>query len=85
MSTSKRYFFHLLRNGALVSDLEGSVFPSFEDAQDYALRSARELIAHKVLAGEVIQADSIEITDGEGLVELVLPLKTVVVFEDPSI
>jgi hypothetical protein len=74
-----------MRSDTIVSDIEGSDFTDFGEAQDYAVRSARELIAQTVLAGEVIKADRIEITDEKGLVEASIALQSVVVFGDPAV
>jgi hypothetical protein len=71
------FFFHVRKPGAFEEDLEGSDFPTIDDAVDEAFKSAREIIAEKVLADDVIDGCSFEITTGEGQVVRNVPFREV--------
>lgn len=74
----QRYYFHIRRGDTVTQDLEGSEFASIKDAEHYAIQSAREILAAKVKAGEVIDGDRFEITDESGKIALTVPLKSTI-------
>ncbi|SFB59701.1 hypothetical protein SAMN03159496_05588 [Rhizobium sp. NFR07] len=67
-----RYYFHIRDGDDLAEDREGAEFASIELARDEAFRSAREILAQRLLNDEVIDGQAFEITDEQGhLVERV--------------
>ncbi|SFB64640.1 hypothetical protein SAMN03159496_06519 [Rhizobium sp. NFR07] len=63
-----RYFFHIRDGANLTKDTEGAEFENIDLAKDEALRSARELLAQRLLNNEVIDGQSFEITDDNGVI-----------------
>jgi hypothetical protein len=74
----QRYYFHIRQGGTLTQDLEGSQLANLDEAKRYAITSARELLAAKVLKGEVIDGDCFEIADESGQIALTVPLKSTI-------
>lgn len=75
--TMPRYYFHYRIGGVLEEDPEGSELPDENSAMEEARAAARELLARKVLADEVVDGDVFEITTSEGKVVRILPLRSV--------
>lgn len=63
-----RYYFNYRIDGSLEKDLEGSELPTDEDAVEEAKTAARELLAAKVLKGDLVDGDVFEITTGDGTI-----------------
>ena len=64
-----RYYFHQLHPGEnLIIDKDGREFTSIEAAQQEALQSIREILAHDALNDRGPRRRSLEITDAEGIV-----------------
>ena len=61
----------------LVRDLEGVDLPSVIAAKREAEQAAREILAQKVEAGEIIDGQAFEIYDSWGNHMLTIPLKSV--------
>ena len=61
-----RYFFHVRDGETVISDPEGSECASLEDAVAEAKVNARELMAERLKAGEVINGQVFELTDDRG-------------------
>lgn len=76
-----RYYFHVRHDGGVEEDLEGAEFPTLEAAHVEAILAAREIIAEKVLAGDVIDGHKFEITTDNGDVVLEVPFKSVLRLE----
>jgi len=76
-----RYYFHYRVGGVLEHDPEGSELPDEESAIEEAAAAARELLATKVLAGELVDGDVFEITTDDGRVIKTLPLRSVLKLE----
>jgi hypothetical protein len=72
------YFFHL--NGApdRLDDPEGQDFASLEAAQEYARKSARELLADGIVAGQDRSACTFEIKDIAGRTLAIVPVTATV-------
>ena len=69
-------FFLNIRDGAdFVEDPDGSVLPNIEAACREALAAARDILADKIRAGEVIGEQLFEITDESGIVRALLPMR----------
>lgn len=77
----QRYFFHIRQDGELTEDPDGSEFSSIDEARDYAIKSARELLANKVRNGKVIDGDRFEIALPDGSIALTIPFKSALNFE----
>lgn len=71
----KRFFLHIRDGTTLIEDLEGSVLPNVEAAREEAMQAAREIIASKILSGEVVDGQTFEITDETGAMCATLPFK----------
>ncbi len=69
-----RYFFHVRLGNDRALDPEGEDFPDLEAAHEEALRCAREIVAEKLLAGDLIDGHSIEIVGEDGNLMLSVPL-----------
>lgn len=76
-----RYYFHIREGGVLVEDQEGAEFPTLDEAYDEAIQAAREMIAEKVLADEVLDGDLFEITAEDGTVLRTVPFRSVIRLE----
>lgn len=76
-----RYYFHIRRKGVLEKDPEGAVFASLADAEDEAVKAAREMLAEWVLSGEVIDGETFEICGEDGSVLRKVPFRTVLRLE----
>ncbi|MET0409581.1 MAG: hypothetical protein ABW006_14565 [Hyphomicrobium sp.] len=77
-----RYFFNYRINGVLEKDPEGSELPSDEAALEEAHSAARELLAAKVRAGELVDGDEFEVSTGDGIVVHTLPLRSVLKLDE---
>jgi len=73
-----RFYFHIRDGERLIKDPEGSELSDLESARAEALVGARELLAAKLKAGEVIDGQRFEIVDEGGNLLTVVPLKDVV-------
>lgn len=74
----QRYYFHIRRGDTITHDPDGSEFASISDAEAYAVKSAREILAEKVIKGEVVDGETFEVTDESGQVALRVPLRSVI-------
>lgn len=76
-----RFYFNIRDDMTLNADPEGSVFTSLEQARQEAVLAAREMIAAKVIAGDVIDAQMLEITDEDGAIVEKLAMRSVLRLE----
>ncbi|MBC7314640.1 MAG: hypothetical protein H5U11_19270 [Rhizobium sp.] len=76
-----RYYFNIRKADALEQDPEGSEFPSLDQAYDEAVKAAREMLAEKLMADEVIDGQRFEITSADGEVLREVPFKSVLRLE----
>lgn len=77
-----RYFFHHLKKAGPVRDLEGTDLPDLEHARAEAILDARTLMSDAIREGWDISSRSIQITDEQGNVLLVIPFVDTVTRED---
>lgn len=70
-----RYFFHIRDGDVLIEDPDGSDFVSVEEARAEAILSARDLLAERLRSGGVLDGQTIEITDLNGTVVAIVPLR----------
>lgn len=71
----RRFYFHIRDGSGLIEDPDGSDLPDLDAARAEALASAREILANRLRSGEVLDGQSIEITDAAGEVLATVPLK----------
>jgi len=76
-----RYYFHLRDGDRLDRDPEGTELATLDLAVEEVRHAARELLAHKILQGEVVDGQIFEITSEQGEVFDKIPLRSVVRFE----
>ncbi|MGF9567775.1 hypothetical protein AAIH70_30260 [Neorhizobium sp. BT27B] len=72
-----RYYFNYRIGGLLEQDPDGSELPDDESALEEAKSAARELLAAKVLKGDIVDGDVFEITTSDGTIVETLPLRSV--------
>lgn len=70
-----RFYLHIRDNDRWIEDPEGSDLPNLEAARQEALAGARGILAEKLRAGEVLDGQTIEITDDAGMVQAVVPFR----------
>ena len=73
-----RYFFHILNQGELVRDEEGTLCPSLEGALAEAKASACDLARQEIARGQSPEPVCVEIQDEQGRILGALPLLEVV-------
>ena len=70
-----RYFLNIRDGTDFIEDVEGTLLPNVEAACREALAAARDILAAKVRAGEVVNGQLFEITDETGIVRAKLPMR----------
>ncbi|MES5100179.1 hypothetical protein ABUK73_18295 [Agrobacterium sp. BA1120] len=73
-----RYYFHVRRHQELQKDPEGAEFETLEAARDEAFQAAREILAERMVRGEVIDGEVFEITTEEGEIVTTVPFRATV-------
>ena len=68
------FHFHTRRGGHLFEDPDGSYLPDFEAARAEAL-AARQGIAERIRAGEVVDGQPFEIWDAYGRLLAIVPFR----------
>ena len=68
----RRYFFHQITQAGLVHDPDGTVLPNLDHARKEAILDARNLMADAIRQGRDISHRSMQITDEEGNILLLL-------------
>lgn len=63
-----RYFLHIRDEDGLTPDEEGAELPDLDAAKAEAIAGARDILAEKLRAGEVLSGAVIEIADETGQV-----------------
>lgn len=77
-----RYYFHVRTHDGLALDPEGAEFETLQAACDEAFQAAREILADRLLRGEVIDGEVFEITLENGEVAKTVPFRDVVRFDE---
>jgi len=75
-----RYFFHIRDGEKMEVDPEGVEFPTLESAVLDAQAAAREMLAERLLTGERLDGQRLEIADETGSVLQVVTFKSVMNF-----
>ncbi|NTJ43827.1 hypothetical protein G6L28_14585 [Agrobacterium larrymoorei] len=76
-----RYYFHVREADTLSVDLEGAILQGDEQAVREAVQAARETLAEKIMAGEIIADSSFEVVRADGQLIAVIPVSSVVKFK----
>ncbi len=76
-----RYFFHVRKPHSFEEDPEGVELPSNTAALEEAVLAAREVLANRVRAGDVVDGDEYEVRNEAGEVIHVIPLRSVLKLE----
>lgn len=72
-----RFYFHVRHDDELDEDPEGAELESLEQAEDEAVKAAREILAEKVAKGDEVDGHRFEITSEAGEVLKVVPFRSV--------
>jgi len=75
-----KFFFHIRDGETLEVDPEGVEFPTLESAVLDAQAAAREMLAERLLAGERLNGQRLEIADETGTILQVVTFKSVLNF-----
>lgn len=75
-----KFFFHIRDGETLEVDPEGVEFPTLERAVLDAQAAAREMLAERLLAGERLNGQRLEIADETGTILQVVTFKSVLNF-----
>jgi hypothetical protein len=73
-----KFFFNIRDHDEYIEDAEGVELPGLGAAREEAISAAREMIADKVLRGEVIDGHVFEVTDETGEILERIPFKSVI-------
>jgi hypothetical protein len=76
-----KYYFHIRDGQDLAPDPEGAEFESLEAARMEAIHSARELVAQRILRGDVVDGQAFELTSEDGEVADIVRFKDVMRLE----
>jgi hypothetical protein len=71
-----RYFFNVRRGQELIVDHDGTELVDEDAALEKALQCAREIVAGKVLANEVIDGEQFEVFNLAGERVLIVPFRS---------
>lgn len=72
------YYFHVRKDGILERDPKGAEFANVDATHDEALEAAREILAEKVLADDVVDGSCFKITDQDGAVLREVPFRSAI-------
>lgn len=76
-----KYYFHIRDGQDLAHDPEGAEFETLEAARKEAANSARELLAQRLLRGDVIDGQAFELTTEDGDIADIVRFKDVMRLE----
>lgn len=76
-----RYYFHVREADILSVDLEGALLQGDERAIREAIQAAQEMLAEKIMAGEIIPDSSFEVVRADGHLIAVIPVSSVLRFQ----
>jgi len=72
-----KFYFNIRSGDALEVDPDGLEFASIESAVSDANKAAKEILAEKVIEGEVIDGQRFEITAEDGTILETVPFRSV--------
>lgn len=70
-----RFYFHQLRDGAKIIDVEGTDFPNLGAARKEAICSARDIMSDRIMRGEDPDHSCFEISDEAGDVLMIVDFR----------
>ncbi len=70
-----RYYLHIRESGTLIEDFDGIDLPDLAAARAEALAAAREILAERLLGGDVLNGQTFEIMDDRGTLLASVPFK----------
>jgi hypothetical protein len=70
-----KYVFHIREDGVLDRDEDGIDLPNADVAYKEAINAAREMLAEKVLKGDVIDGQRFELTTEDGILLCEVPFR----------
>jgi hypothetical protein len=76
-----KFYFHIRDGQNLTLDPEGAEFETLEAARVEAMNSARELLSHRILRGDVVDGQAFELTGEDGTVLNIVRFKDVMRLE----
>ena len=71
-----KFFFNIRKGEQLIVDHDGTALADEDAALEEALASAREIVARKVLANEIIDGEQFEVFNASGERVLIVPFKS---------
>jgi len=71
-----RYFFHVRDRDGLSLDEEGVELASDDRARAEAMQAAREMLAEKILKGEIVDGARFEVIRIDGVVIATIPVRS---------
>jgi len=71
-----RYFFHVSDTDGTSFDEEGVVLASDDQARAEAMQAAREMLAEKILKGEIVDGAKFEVIRIDGVVIATIPVRS---------
>jgi hypothetical protein len=77
----QRYYFHVRHHEMLIRDPEGAEFETLEMARDEAVQAAREILAERLIKGDVIDGEVFEISLEDGAIVATIPFRDMVRLE----
>lgn len=75
------FYFHVRNGESIEEDPEGIDLPTIEKAEEEAILGAREILAERLLSGDIIDGQSFLITSEDGRVVREVPFKSVLKFD----
>ena len=76
-----RFHFHVRDSDGLFEDLEGAEFPYLEAARADTVTAAREILAERIKAGQLLDGLRFEIRDEAGRLVATVPIR---VYAEPA-
>jgi hypothetical protein len=73
-----RFFFHIRNGNDYVADEEGTEVANLAAAEEEASEAAREILAERLLNGEVLDGQTFEIVDEDGRILKTVPFRSVI-------
>jgi hypothetical protein len=68
-----KYYVHQIHKGECIPDLEGADFPDVAALREEVIIAARQIMANRLMKGEVLDHSRFEVSDEMGKLVLTLP------------
>jgi hypothetical protein len=79
-SLMPRFFFHIIDGDRIIEDPEGTELEDLDAARVEALHSARQLLAERLKAGDLVDGQVFEIRNEHGQLLAIVPFRDAVRF-----